>query len=293
VRIEARGLGRRFGAVHALRAVDVDVPAGRRIGLVGPNGSGKSTLLRALVGLLRFEGDLRLGGLDPRRDRRALAGRLAYVPQIAPALAAPVAEIVRLVTTVRAASLDDVRRVAGALDFDLDERGTVPFRALSGGMKQKLLLALALSARAELIVLDEPTASLDAETRERFFELFAELPPTVTLVLCSHRIDEMRHLIDHVVALAEGRVGFDGAAEEYLRTRTRSVLEAHLADGADPAWLVELGFRRGLGGWWRRLVDQEQKSALLPRLAARLTGELLNLHVRDHESLGTDPVERS
>ena len=66
MRIDARALGRDFGAVRALAGVDLAVPAGRRIGLVGPNGSGKSTLLRILAGLLRFEGEIRVGGLDPR-----------------------------------------------------------------------------------------------------------------------------------------------------------------------------------------------------------------------------------
>ena len=293
MRIETRGLGRSFGPVRALAGIDLAVPAGRRIGLVGPNGSGKSTLLRVVMGLLRFDGEVKVGGLDPRRERLSLAGRLAYVPQSAPALAAPVAELVRLISTVRAVPLAELDRVARALDFDLEARAAVPFRALSGGMKQKLLLALALSSQAELVVLDEPTASLDAETRERVFELFAGLPKTVTLVLCSHRIDEMRHLIDHVVALADGRVGFDGSAADYLRTRTRSVIEAQLRGDADTRWLGDLGFQPGVGGWWRRLVDQEQKAVLLPLLAERLSGALVDLHVRDLETIAVEEGEPS
>lgn len=288
MRIETRGLTRRFGRVEALRGVDLAIPSGRRIGLVGPNGSGKSTLLRVLMGLLNHGGEVRVGGLDPRRQRVELAGRLAYVPQIAPGLAATVAELARAVERLRGLDLAALRERAAALGLRWETIEGVPFRGLSGGMRQKLLIALALASRADLIVLDEPTASLDAATRETFFEMFGALPETTTSILCSHRLDEMRHLVDHVVCLEEGRVRFEGPAESYLRTRALSVIEVQLGEGEDGAWLAGLEFRAGHGGWWRRTVDQAAKVELLPRLAARLDGHLVNLHVRDLESIAVE-----
>jgi ABC-type multidrug transport system ATPase subunit len=92
-------------------------------------------------------------------------------------------------------------------------------------MKQKLLIALALASRADLYILDEPTASLDAATRERFFELFDEVAGSATLVLCSHRLDEIRRLVSHVVALDEGRVVYDGPADAYLESRAAPVVD--------------------------------------------------------------------
>ena len=288
MRIETRALTRRFGRVEALRGVELAIPSGRRIGLVGPNGSGKSTLLRVLMGLLNHGGEVRVGGLDPRRQRLELAGRLAYVPQLAPGLAATVAELADTVERLRGLDLAALRARAAALGLRWEAIEHVPFRGLSGGMRQKLLVALALASRADLIVLDEPTASLDAGTRETFFEMFGALPETTTSILCSHRLDEMRHLVDHVVSLEEGRVRFDGPAESYLRTRALSVLEAQLGDGEDSAWLAGLAFRPGHGGWWRRTVDQATKVELLPLLAARLDGHLANLHVRDLESIAVE-----
>jgi ABC-2 type transport system ATP-binding protein len=288
VRIETRALTRRFGRVEALRGVDLALPSGRRIGLVGPNGSGKSTLLRVLMGLLDHGGEVRVGGLDPRRQRLELAGRLAYVPQLAPGLAATVAELARTVERLRGLDLATLRARAAALGLRWEAIERVPFRGLSGGMRQKLLVALALASGADLIVLDEPTASLDAGTRETFFEMFGALPETTTSILCSHRLDEMRHLVDHVVCLEEGRVRFDGPAESYLRTRALSVIEAQIGAGEDGAWLAGLAFRPGHGGWWRRTVDQAAKVELLPRLAERLGGELVNLHVRDLESIAVE-----
>lgn len=288
MRIETRALRRRFGRVEALRGVDLALPSGRRIGLVGPNGSGKSTLLRVLMGLLDHGGEVRVGGLDPRRQRLELAGRLAYVPQLAPGLAATVAELAGAVERLRGLDLTALRARAAALGLRWEAIERVPFRGLSGGMRQKLLVALALASGADLIVLDEPTASLDAGTRETFFEMFGALPETTTSILCSHRLDEMRHLVDHVVCLEEGRVRFDGPAESYLRTRALSVIEAQLGDGQDGTWLADLAFRPGHGGWWRRTVDQAAKVELLPRLAERLGTTLVNLHVRDLESIAVE-----
>src|SRR5690606_30285753 len=118
-----------------------------------------------------------------------------------------------------------------------------PFRSLSGGSKQKLLIALALAARPELLILDEPTASLDAEARGRFFELQRELAGDATLILCSHRLEEIRSLVDHVVALHEGRRVYDGDAASYLSQRVGSLLELRIATGpTTDGWLTGHGF---------------------------------------------------
>jgi ABC-2 type transport system ATP-binding protein len=225
VRIELKGVGKRFGKVEALRQVDWLVPEGRRVALIGPNGSGKSTLTRVVMGLVGADGDVKVGGHAPDRERAALMQRLAYVPQIAPQLRAPVGEIARAVTDVRGLAKDAIAGAAARLGLDLAAIAGQAFRNLSGGMKQKLLIALALASRADLYILDEPTASLDAATRERFFELFDEVAGSATLVLCSHRLDEIRRLVSHVVALDEGRVVYDGPADAYLESRAAPVVD--------------------------------------------------------------------
>jgi ABC-type multidrug transport system ATPase subunit len=287
--IACRGVGRRFGHIRALDRVDLTFEAGSRTGLVGPNGSGKSTLIRTLLGLLQHQGDVSIGGRNPRRHRLEIARKTAYVPQIPPSLAATIEELAAFVERLRGLDPHDLEACARELGLDWGAIESVPFRALSGGMKQKFLIALALSSRPELLILDEPTASLDAGTRDTFFRLFAELPTETTVILCSHRLDEMRHLIDHVVSLEEGRVVYDGSAAEYLGTRAFSVVEvqASAADGSDE-WLRERGFHPGVGRWWRRTVDHAQKARLLPELARRLGGDLDDLHVRDLESIAPE-----
>jgi ABC-type multidrug transport system ATPase subunit len=162
-----------------------------------------------------------------------------------------------------------------------------PFRALSGGMKQKLLISLAVATRADLYVLDEPTASLDAAARERFFTLFEQRAVGATLVLCSHRLEEIRHLVDHVVALDEGRVVYDGPAAEYLARSAFSLLEVRVDNGKHAGWLKDRGFAQRPGGWWASTVAHDDKMALLARLSDTLGHTLQNVLVRDLEKLET------
>ena len=216
MRIELRGARKRFGKVEALRGIDLTIPGGRRVALVGPNGSGKSTLIRALLGLVDCEGSVRIDGPNPYESRVELARRVAYVPQVSPALGASVNELVALVCLTRDLPRDAVARMASRLLLDLESVGRRPFRNLSGGTKQKVLLAIAFASQPSLLVLDEPTASLDEDARKRFLELCGELPPSTTVILCSHRLEEVSHLTDHVLALHEGRVRYDGPAAGYV-----------------------------------------------------------------------------
>jgi ABC-type multidrug transport system ATPase subunit len=283
MRIEVRDARKRFGPVHALGGVSFDVESGRRVALVGPNGSGKSTLNRVLMGLVGCDGEIRIDGRCPFAERVALARRMAYVPQAAPQVGAPVAEMLGAIARVRELSHERIGRVASAFDLDLAALARRPFRSLSGGTKQKLLIALALAADASLLILDEPTGSLDARARERFFDLFEALPDSTTLVLCSHRLDEIRPLVAQVLQLNEGRVAYDGPADAFLARSGLAALDLW-AEGADAAaWLTQRGFRRGAAGAWHRTIESAGKMALLAEAAAALGPRLTNLNARDLE----------
>jgi ABC-2 type transport system ATP-binding protein len=295
MRIELTKASKRFDDVVALSDVTLIIPSGAKVGLVGPNGSGKSTLLRVLMGILRADGLVTLDGRDPIADRDALAASIEYVPQIAPQIAAPVREVVRAIADVRGITTDAVAEVAAKLDLRLDEIASRPFRGLSGGTRHKLLLSLALAAPASLVMLDEPTASLDADARERFFRVFAEVTRASTLVLCSHRIEEMRHLVDHVIALNEGSVVYDGSSVAYLEDRAVSVLQVCVNEASARPWLLGRGFSAGANGWFARTVTHAEKVALLPELAVGLGSELRDIHIQELERVdgGATPGERS
>lgn len=290
MKIAVTAARKRFGRVLALDDVSFRVAAGRRVALVGPNGSGKSTLNRVLLGLLAYQGEVRIDGRCPFRERRTLARDLAYLPQFAPQLAAPVVEVLGAIARVRELSRERIARLAAAFDLDLDALGPRPFRSLSGGTRQKLLIALAFATDARLLILDEPTGSLDARARERFLELFDALGPEVTLILCSHRLEEVRPLVDQVLLLQEGRVAYDGPAAAFLERSVLATIDV-LADGDQAAaWLTERGFRRGPSGLWRRTVATGEKLALLAALPAALGPRLRNVNARDLDALELPPA---
>ena len=283
--VELRDVEKRFGKVAALRSVTLQLPSGSRTALIGPNGSGKSTMVRALMGMLSVGGSIRFDGEVATEDRSSLARRIAYVPQIAPRLAAPVRDVVRAVAGLRGEGADAVAAVASRLGLDLLEIGKRPFRALSGGQRQKVLAALAMVSGAELLLLDEPTASMDPRSRGEFFALVEALPTTVTVVLCSHRLDEVRRLVDRVVVLEEGRVGWQGSAQSYIEEHATAVIEV-CAGGADAdAWLSAQGFTRGAAGWWSRSLPVHERARLLGEIGRNLNGQLRDVMARDVERL--------
>lgn len=281
MKVELQGVVKSFGRVAALDDLSLTIEPGRRVALIGPNGSGKSTLTRVLMGILDCEGEVRLDGRDPRRERQDLARRISYVPQIAPQLGAGVGEVLRSIGAIRQLPPERVVGLARRLGLDVEQISSKPFRALSGGMKQKLLIALALAPEASLLILDEPTASLDAAARQVFYELIGERTDGATLLLCSHRLEEVRHLVDHVIGLDAGRVAFDGPVGDYLGSRSHGVIEVYVSGATHEAWLRACGFRPGAGRGWARTVTHDEKVPLIRQLTAALRGELENIVVRD------------
>jgi ABC-2 type transport system ATP-binding protein len=209
--ITMRDVQKRFGAVTALAGVSLRVERGERLALVGSNGSGKTTLLRALVGLVRVGGLIEIDGVDVQRHPERALRSLAYMPQVAPPLEVPVAELVRAYAALRSVSVRSVEERAAALGLELPAIARTRTRDLSGGMKQKLLAALALSSNAPILVCDEPTASLDVSARAAFFDMVNARPPDSVLILCSHRADEVENLVERVVELKDGRILCDDA----------------------------------------------------------------------------------
>jgi len=223
--IRIDNITKRFDRVTALERVSLAIGEGERVAFVGSNGSGKTTLLRALLGLVRVSsGQVTIGGVDVASAPERALENVAYIPQIAPPIDAPVADVVRATAALRGLADEKVWACASRLGLDVDLARAKRFRDLSGGMKQKLLAAMALATDAPILVCDEPTANLDGEAREAFFELIADRPRSSVVVLCSHRIEEVRALVDRVVELSEGRVVRDAALADVVE-HLRHVLD--------------------------------------------------------------------
>jgi len=283
MRVEGRAVRKRFGRVEALRGVDFTIPSGGKVGLIGPNASGKSTLIRIILRLLQCEGELLLDG--EKKRRMELADRIAYVPQIAPKFSASVGEVIKAITRVREMSPDAVVACGNEVGLDLRAVERQAFCNLSGGAKQKTLLSLALASQASLYVLDEPTASLDTQSRRDLFHLLSERTQDATLILCSHRLEEIRTLVDRVMVLEEGQLAYFGPTEDYLDRMTLSTIDVQMKNGVDNEALATMGFQPGVAGWWSRTATRSEKLGLIARLSQSLEGRILNLLVRDADAV--------
>lgn len=291
MRIQLENLTKRFGPTAALDKLCVSVDAGERVALIGPNGSGKTTLLRVLMGMLRAEGTVLVGSSSPFTQREQLARNVAYVPQIAPQFGVPVGQLIRAVCRIREIDPQVVHAITESLGFSPAVHGEKPFRDLSGGMKQKLLIALAMAAEPELLIMDEPTASLDADARHHFFELCAALPERTTFVLCSHRIEEVRHLVGRVLALEDGRVVSDGPVEQFVASLGRAAIEIRVSEPSAElaAWLQANKFRELSGHRYVAFIDWQRKLETVQQLMASWSNEIEDLIVNDVHELQVVP----
>jgi ABC-2 type transport system ATP-binding protein len=285
--IHLHEIRKQFGKIEALRGVTLQIQAGERVAFIGSNGSGKTTLLRALVGLLQVQGRVRIGGVDVT-DRPELALRhVAYVPQIAPPLEAPVRDLVRVAMALRGLHEGEVEHRSARLGLDYASIRHKRFRDLSGGMRQKILAAMALATRAPVLVCDEPTANLDPEARAAFFAQVDELPPATLVVLCSHRLEEVRQLVQRVVELQDGRVLSDRRAQDVLAGLASAYVEVRLVGASEvaQAWLLRCGFRRLGPTRFVATLTQAEKLDVIAELVGVHWDVVEDLAVRDVDEL--------
>ena len=213
--IEARGLRKSFGAMHALDGVDLRVDEGRILGLIGLNGAGKTTLLKSILGLTRAEGRLEVLGRDPWSERDLLIREVCFI--------ADVAVLPRWLRVAQA--LDYVAGVHPRFDrakaerflarTTIDPRSKV--RELSKGMVAQLHLALVMAIDARLLVLDEPTLGLDILYRKQFYDALLNdyFDGNRTIVVATHQVEEIQHVLTDVVFIHRGRIVLDSSMEAF------------------------------------------------------------------------------
>ena len=230
--LEAHGLGKRYGKLWALSECALRVPAGHVVGLVGPNGAGKSTLLNLAVGLLApTAGTIEvLGGPPPATP--AQLSRIGFLAQDAPVYTGlTVADHLSLGAHLNPRwDTELARERIDRLDLDPDRKAG----RLSGGQRAQLALTLAVAKRPELLILDEPVASLDPLARREFMQDLVEAiaEQELSVVLSSHLISDLERVCDYLIVLVGSRVRVAGPVEELLATH-------HLLSGPrrDPARL--------------------------------------------------------
>jgi ABC-2 type transport system ATP-binding protein len=221
--LQASGLGKRFGRRWALHDCTLSVPAGRVVGLVGPNGAGKTTLLNLAVGLLGpSAGTIEVLGGVPAKNPAQL-GRVGFVAQETPVYPAlTVSDHLRLGKWLNPGwDAGIARQRIDELGLDRRQRAG----KLSGGQRAQLALTLALAKRPELLILDEPVASLDPLARREFLQhlMGAVAEHGLSIVLSSHLVADLERVCDYLVVLVDSRVRLAGEVEALLASHHRLI----------------------------------------------------------------------
>ena len=213
--IEAHGLRKTFGTTVALDGVDLKIEEGRILGLIGPNGAGKSTLLNAALGLIPFQGDLKVLGQDPWTARDHLMRDVCFI--------ADVAVLPRWMRVWQA--LDYVAGVHPRFDRAKAEaflartqiKRTSKVRELSKGMVTQLHLALVMAIDAKLLVLDEPTLGLDLLYRKQFYDTLLNdyFDHSRTIVVTTHQVEEIQQILTDMMFINHGRIVLNCSMEDF------------------------------------------------------------------------------
>ncbi len=227
--VEVDGLVMRYADTLAVDHLSLTVARHTITAVLGPNGAGKTTTLETCEGYRRpQQGRVRVLGLDPQHDRRALLPRIGVMLQQGGAWgAARAEEMLRHLARLHAHPLD-----VGLLveRLGLQDCGRTPYRRLSGGQQQRLGLAMAIVGRPELVFVDEPTAGMDPHARRATWELLRDLRADgVTVVLTTHHMDEAERLADLVHILDHGRLVASGTPADLTEGGTRSLEDVFVA----------------------------------------------------------------
>jgi ABC-2 type transport system ATP-binding protein len=230
--VTARGLRKAYKHKLALDNTAFEIPAGRIVGLIGPNGAGKTTALKAMLGLIPFEGELRVLGRDPRTERDELMRDICFI--------ADVAVLPRWIRVKDA--IEFVAGVHPRFDRARCERflaGTqlkpkMKVREMSKGMIVQLHLALVMAIDAKILVLDEPTLGLDILYRKQFYQRLLEdyFDEEKTIIITTHQVEEVEHILTDVMFIRDGKIVLDTDMESLGSRYTEVLVNADRIEAA-------------------------------------------------------------
>ncbi len=205
--VSAKNVSKKFLGVNVLDGVSLDINQGDRIAMMGPNGAGKTTLIRAFLGFYHIDaGSIKVNGFDPIKDRVKVLQNISFIPQLPPPIKISLDEMISFITKSSNISKEIIFRESDRMELNLKKNLHKQFFKLSGGMKQKLLIAIALSKKSSLLVFDEPTANLDPKARDHFYKLLQELDKDCSTLFITHRLDEIKDLVNRQVYMDLGKI---------------------------------------------------------------------------------------
>lgn len=216
--IDVRNVSKRYGKNTVLSDINLRVGAGEIVGLIGPNGAGKSTLLKAIMGLIKYSGELSIFGKDPYKHRTELLKDMSYIADVA-SLPSWM-KVKEILSFVESTHPKFSREKAAGLLADTPIEMNQKIGNLSKGMKTRLHLAIILSINTDLLILDEPTLGLDVLVRREFQDQLVQdyYNQQRSILVTTHQIDEIESILTRVVFISEGEITLDLKIDE-LKTR--------------------------------------------------------------------------
>ena len=208
--IKVSNLTKKFGSHVSLDNISCEFNKNESIALMGANGAGKTTLIRSILGYYHPDsGQVLIDGLDPIKERLKVLENISFVPQLPPPIKLSLDELMHYVSVSANIEKEQILHYANEMKFDIKSNLSKSFFKLSGGMKQKMLIAISLAKKSDIIIYDEPTANLDPKARDDFYRLLKQNEEEKVLLFVTHRLEEVKDLVNRQIYMDLGKVVSD------------------------------------------------------------------------------------
>lgn len=208
--ITTQNLTKQFGQAVCLDNVSLELKSNDSVALMGANGAGKTTFIRLLLGYYHAtQGNVSIMGRDPIKHRTDILKHISFVPQLPPPIKLSLQELLHYICKSSHIDRDKIFHFAQQMELDIKPILSQSFFKLSGGMKQKLLIAISLAKDSEIMIYDEPTANLDPKARDNFYRLLKQNKENKTMLFVTHRLDEVKELVNREIYFDLGKVVSD------------------------------------------------------------------------------------
>jgi len=205
--IKVKNLTKKFGQTISLDNVSVEFNKNDYIALMGANGAGKTTLIRSILGYYHpTSGEVSINGLNPIKHRMKILENISFVPQLPPPIKLSINELLKYISVSANVDIDLIKNYCNEMKLDITHNINKSFFSLSGGMKQKLLIAISLAKKSDIIIYDEPTANLDPKARDDFYKLLKQNEDDKLLLFITHRKEEVEQIVNREIYMDMGEI---------------------------------------------------------------------------------------
>ncbi len=208
--IKVNNVTKKFGSHISLENVSCVFEKNEAIALMGANGAGKTTLIRSIMGYYHpNSGEVLINGLNPAKNRVEVLQHISFVPQLPPPIKLSIEELMQYISVSANVDKELIVHYADEMKLDIKANLSKSFFKLSGGMKQKLLIAISLAKDSDIIIYDEPTANLDPKARDDFYRLLKQNEQEKVLLFVTHRLEEVQDLVNRQIYMDLGKIVSD------------------------------------------------------------------------------------